>query len=94
MTVTDDSFVTYDRLILELHRVDIRLCRQIAISSLKRTQFDLYLDAHKSALTEEHMKKRLHWTNEQWSNVVWNDNSPFTVTITDSGMRVIREIDE
>ncbi|CEG85144.1 hypothetical protein RMATCC62417_18869 [Rhizopus microsporus] len=101
VTIKDDPFVTYDRLRLELHRVDIKVCRQTIISSLKKIEFDSYLHAYKPALTEEHMKKRLywarehiHWTDEQWSNVIWDDNSRFTVTITDSGARVIREIDE
>ena len=63
-TIRDDPFVTYDRLRLELHNVDIEVCRQTVISSLKRMEYGFFFSAHKPALTEKHMKKRLRWAQE------------------------------
>ncbi|CEG67670.1 hypothetical protein RMATCC62417_04067 [Rhizopus microsporus] len=97
-TIGDDPFVIYDRLRLELHTVDVEVCRQTVISSLQRMEYGSYFAAQKPALTEEHMKKRLrrahehvNWTVEQWSSVIWSDESRFTVTGNDCGARVIRK---
>ncbi|CEI87858.1 hypothetical protein RMCBS344292_02266 [Rhizopus microsporus] len=47
------------------------------------------------------MKKRLHladkhanWTDEQWSSVIWSDESRFTVIGNHGGARFIRKVDE
>ncbi|CEG72405.1 hypothetical protein RMATCC62417_07967 [Rhizopus microsporus] len=100
-TIRDDPFVTYDRLRLELHNVDVEVCRQTVISSLKRVGYGSYFAAHKPALTEEHMKKRLrwaqehvNWTVEQRSSVIWSDESWLTVTGNDDGAGVIRKVGE
>ncbi|CEI97931.1 hypothetical protein RMCBS344292_12053 [Rhizopus microsporus] len=57
--------------------VDVEVCRQTVISSLKRMEYGSYFSAHKPVLTEEHMKKKLrwahehvNWTVEQWSSVI------------------------
>ncbi|KAG1206581.1 hypothetical protein G6F68_008551 [Rhizopus microsporus] len=59
-----------------------------------------YFAAHKPALTEEPMKKRLrwaheyaNWTIEQWSSIIWSDESRFTVTGNDGSAR-IRKVSE
>ncbi|CEG78789.1 hypothetical protein RMATCC62417_13341 [Rhizopus microsporus] len=100
-TIGDNPFVTYDRLRLELHNVDVEACRQTAINSLKRMDYGSYFAAQKPALTEEHMKRRLrwaqehvNWTDEQWSSVIWSDESRFTVTGNDGGARVIKKAGE
>ncbi|CEJ00549.1 hypothetical protein RMCBS344292_14602 [Rhizopus microsporus] len=74
-TIGNNPFVTYDRLRLELHNVDVEVCRQTVICSLKRMEYGSCYAAQKPALTEEHMKKRLrwvyehaNWTVEQWSS--------------------------
>ena len=48
-----------------------------------------------------HMKKRLcwahkhaNWTVEQWSSVIWSDESRFTVADNHSGTRIIRKVGE
>ncbi|CEG80061.1 hypothetical protein RMATCC62417_14446 [Rhizopus microsporus] len=63
--------------------------------------YDSYFAAQRPALTKEHMKKRLrwvqehvNWTDEQWSGVIWSDESRFTVTGNDGGARVIRKVGE
>lgn len=51
----------------------------------------------KQSLTEEHMKKRLHWNHlaiEQWSSVIWSDESRLSVTSNNNGARVIIKADE
>ncbi|KAG1177774.1 hypothetical protein G6F70_001497 [Rhizopus microsporus] len=47
------------------------------------------------------MKKRLcwahkhaNWTVEQWSSVIWSDESRFTVADNHSGTRIIRKVGE
>ncbi|CEG76491.1 hypothetical protein RMATCC62417_11384 [Rhizopus microsporus] len=47
------------------------------------------------------MKKRLRWVHEhidwadgQWSSVIWNDESRFTVFDNDDGARVTRKVSE
>lgn len=59
--------------------------------------FGSYFAANKPALTEQHRKTRLrwdkeriNWTTEDWSKVVWSDESKFTV----EGTRVLRKINE
>ena len=51
--------------------------------------------------TNGHIKKRLrwahkhvNWTVEQWSSVIWSDESWFTVTGNDGGARIIRKVDK
>ena len=76
-TIRDDPFVTYDLPGLELHNVDVEICRKTVISSLKRMEYGSYIAAYKPVLTKEHMKKRLcwahervHWMDVQWPNVI------------------------
>ncbi|CEG71903.1 hypothetical protein RMATCC62417_07553 [Rhizopus microsporus] len=64
-------------------------------------EYGSYFVAQKPALTGEHMEKRLrwahehaNWTVEQWSSVIWSDESRFTVTGNDSGAIVIRKVGE
>ena len=51
--------------------------------------------------TNGHMKKRIrwahkhaNWTAEQWSGIIWSDESWFTVTGNDGDARVIRKVGE
>ncbi|CEG84145.1 hypothetical protein RMATCC62417_17990 [Rhizopus microsporus] len=64
-------------------------------------EYGSYFAAYKPALTDEYMKKKLrwahehvHWTDEQWSSVIWRHEFWFTVASNDSGVRVIRKIGE
>lgn len=66
----DNPFISYDCLRLELHKVDIEVCRQTAISSLKRMEHGSYFAAHKPVLTDEHMKKKPLWAHK---HVHWAD---------------------
>ena len=57
--IGDNPFVIYDRLKLERHNVDLEICGQTVISSLKRMDYSSYFAAQTPSLTKEHMKKML-----------------------------------
>lgn len=48
--IRDDPFVTCDRLRVRLHKVDVNVCKQTVISSLKRIEHGSYFAAHKTRI--------------------------------------------
>ena len=75
----------------------IDVCRNTVIKYLKQERFLSRSPARKPRLTATHMVRRrlwarLHrdWTLDKWSNVMWSDESRFTVVGNDGGARVIR----
>ncbi|KAI8366506.1 hypothetical protein EDC96DRAFT_574951 [Choanephora cucurbitarum] len=57
------------------------------------------LKPYKQALTDTHKrnssgwaKEHLHWTPDQWTRVVWFDESRYSVQGADGGARVLRRV--
>ena len=82
--IEKDSFVTSYEMQNELG--NIASARTIRDYLNKYTQYSSRLAARKPFLTEANIKKRLQWaldhldwTNEQWMEVMWSDESPYTL---------------
>lgn len=75
--VREDPFASCVHMRFGLIKIDVKVCRQIAIGILKAIGFGAYFTAHEAALTEQYMKRRLLWaqqyvsrTEEQWASVI------------------------
>ena len=81
-----------------LKTVGIDLSRKTLSVYADRLGFGSYIPALVPKLEPSHIKKRLawakekvEWTAEQWSNVIWSDESKFNLNGSDGRVRVIRK---
>lgn len=95
--VRREPMESFGRHLARLENRDINICKATLIKYLDDLGFNSYVAAHKPLLEPHHVKKRLawtkakvNWTDDQWSHVVWSDESRFNVIGNDGGARVIR----
>lgn len=96
--ISRDPLCTYNDLKRELEDCDVYVCRQTVINTLKREGYSSYVAARKPQLTKKHKERRLkwakdhvNWTDDQWKNVMWSDESKFTAGGHAGAPRVIRK---
>ena len=94
--VTHNPFLSIDGVSHELEKLEVTVCRKTVVSYLRQLGFKSYYAAHKPALTKKHKEFRLKWakehvdwTTDQWADVVWSDESRYTVEGADGGVREI-----
>lgn len=99
--VIRDPFMSIQQARDELKRNNINVCRDTVVSYLRDLGFKSYYAVHKPALTDTHKRNRLEWAKEhvdwtpdQWANVIWSDESRFSVIGADGGVRVLRRVGE
>jgi transposase len=96
--IREDPFASFKEITMELARLNVFVCIETLRSYVNRFDFKSYRAVHKPRLTARHNKDRLlwakehiNWTEDQWRNVVWSDESYFCVEGSECGKRVLRK---
>ena len=101
LSVRKDPMAPYHVHQENLARTGTTVCRDTVIKYLKLEGFSSCAPALKPKLTSHHIQRRLswtrlykNWTNNDWANVIWSDESRFSIVGNDGGARVLRRIGE
>ncbi|MBM6387040.1 MAG: hypothetical protein JSY10_24095 [Paenibacillus sp.] len=99
--IRSDPFISYREFQTELERVDINVCRDTVIAAVNRLDFHSFYAASKLRLAENHKrarliwaKERVNWTEDQWYNITWSDESRFTLKGNFHGRKALRKVSE
>ena len=94
----NNPFSNFQQIKVYCESFGLHVSRDTIISYLNHLGFHSYWAAKRPRLSYENKARRLkwakdrvNWTHEQWSQVVWSDESRFTVENCDGGHRVIRQ---
>jgi len=97
-TIRRDPFQTLDTITGQLRMMGKNVSRSTTRKWIRKLGFKYYKPAVKPKLTEEHKKNRLkwaqlhiNWSNEQWRQVIWSDESRFRVCGNDGTPLVLRK---
>jgi transposase len=98
LSIRRAPFEPYGRHLANMNAAGIDICRTTLIKYIRELGFGSYTPAFKPRLTKVHIQKRLAWardkvklTTEEWSRIIWSDESRFTVVGNDGGARVLRQ---
>ena len=94
----EEPFLPYVGHKEKLKAVGINIHRHTVSKYATQNGFGSYSPAMVPKLTPQHMERRLawakdkvNWTQEQWDNVIWSDESKYNVQGSDGRVRVIRK---
>lgn len=99
--VKNNRFMSTSELKEEWEKTGVSVSRTTTYRRLREIGFKSRVPATKPMLTSKQKKKRLtwakaheHWTTEDWSKVVFSDESRFCISFGDQGPRVWRKTGE
>jgi arginine repressor len=96
--VEEELFSTFDQLVEILNAGGVEISRTTLVSILSDRGFASYIAAHTSKIMDQNKEKRVTWCHEhvqcpihKWGDLIWSDESQFTIERSISSTRVIRK---
>jgi hypothetical protein len=94
----EDPFNTFDQLVKILNDGGVAIFSTTLISILNDRGFASYIAAHTPKISDQNKEKRVEWCHEhvqwplqRWDDLIWSDESQFTIERSTSSTRVIRK---
>ena len=99
--IREDPFASYDELRLRLKDMGVDVSRKTVINYTRDLAFRSYSAAKKPRLDSKQRERRLRWTKkrvdwtlDQWSDIIWSDEARFTIGRNGYSRKVLRKTGE